>query len=96
MNLPTKGVLQNKIKEGSRTQTCVSKGEGLRTGFSLKMMGWRPDDDRVCRKHENTYTKIEFDFANFMLKVVVEYSIEDFKGRLRCGIRDMETSTHHI
>lgn len=79
VNLPTKGVLQNKTKERSWTQVCVSKGEGLRTGFSLKMMDWKPDDDRACRKHEITYTKIEFGFANFMLKMMVEYSDKRFQ-----------------
>lgn len=85
MNLPTKGVLPNKMKERSRTQMCVSKGEGLRTGFSLKMMGWTPDDDRAYRKHEITYIKIQLDFANFMLKMLVEYSVKDFKGDLDVG-----------
>lgn len=61
MNLTTKGVLQNKMKERSRTQMCVSKGKGLRTGFSLKMMGWRPNETEPAGNMKLPNKKIEFD-----------------------------------
>lgn len=58
VNPQTKGALQNKMKERSGTQMCVSEGERLRMSlFPLKRMDWRPDDGRSCRKYKIIYRK---------------------------------------
>ncbi|XP_064298383.1 ankyrin repeat domain-containing protein 46 isoform X2 [Phalacrocorax carbo] len=62
----------------AESERLVMPFEKILIWISSRMMDWRPDDGRGCRKYKIIFREKEFGFDNFMLKMMAEYSDKHF------------------